>query len=54
MKDYKAILISMINDDLLDWELVGREMLERMPMSDVKNMILKISGKTKTAKRQSS
>lgn len=39
MKDYKAILISMINNDLLDWELVGREMLERMPMSDVKNMI---------------
>ena len=38
-KNYREILINMINNGMLDWELVGREMLERMSMDEVRDMI---------------
>lgn len=39
MKDYKTILVNMIENDMLDWELVGREMLARMSTDEVEEMI---------------
>lgn len=36
---FKDVIVNMINDGMLDWELVGREMLNRMKNSEVKNMI---------------
>lgn len=38
-KNFKDALVHMINNGLLDWELVGRELLARMPMSTVEYMI---------------
>lgn len=39
MKDYRVIVINMIEDGMLDWELVGREMLARMSMDEVEKMV---------------
>ena len=39
MKDYKTILVNMIKNGMLDWELVGWEMLARLSMDEVKDMI---------------
>jgi hypothetical protein len=38
-KNFKDALVNMINNDMLDWELVGREMLARMSMDEVESMI---------------
>jgi hypothetical protein len=38
-KDFKNILVNMIDSGMLDWELVGREMLNRMSMDEVEDMI---------------
>ena len=38
-KNFKDALVNMINNDMLDWELVGREMLARMSMDEVEDMI---------------
>lgn len=38
-KNFKDALVSMINDGLLDWELVGRELLARLSMDEVEDMI---------------
>ena len=38
-KNFKEAIENMINNDMLDWELVGRELLKRMPMDDVEDMI---------------
>jgi hypothetical protein len=38
-KNIKDALVNMINNDMLDWELVGREMLTRMSMDEVEDMI---------------
>ena len=38
-KNFKDALVNIINNDMLDWELVGREMLARMSMDDVEDMI---------------
>jgi hypothetical protein len=35
----KDAIVNMINNGMLDWELVGLEMLRRMKMNEVKNMI---------------
>jgi hypothetical protein len=35
----KDALVNMINNRMLDWQLVGREMLNRMKNREVKNMI---------------
>jgi hypothetical protein len=38
-KNFKDALVNMIDNGMLDWELVGREMLERMSMDEVEDMI---------------
>ena len=38
-KNFKDALVSMINDGMLDWETVGREMLARMSTDEVEDMI---------------
>lgn len=38
-KNFKDALVNMIKNDMLDWEIVGREMLARMSMNDVEDMI---------------
>lgn len=38
-KNFKDTLVNMIDDGLLDWEMVGREMLARMSMDEVEDMI---------------
>jgi hypothetical protein len=38
-KNFKDALVNMIDDGMLDWETVGREMLARMSMDDVEDMI---------------
>jgi hypothetical protein len=38
-KNFKDALVSMIDDGMLDWETVGREMLARMSMDEVEDMI---------------
>ena len=38
-KNFKDALVNMIDNDMLDWELVGREMLARMSMDEVEDMI---------------
>ena len=38
-KNFKDALVNMINNDMLDWELVGREMLARMSMDEIEGMI---------------
>lgn len=36
---FKDAIVNMINNGMLDWELVGLEMLNRMKINEVKNMI---------------
>lgn len=38
-KDFRAILVKMVENDLLDWELVGREALYRMSIDEIRDMI---------------
>jgi hypothetical protein len=47
-KNFKDALVSMINDGLLDWELVGREMLNRMSMDEVEDMIFECDWEDET------
>jgi hypothetical protein len=47
-KNFKDALVSMINNGLLDWELVGREMLNRMSMDEVEVMIFECDWEDET------
>ena len=47
-KNFKNALVNMIDNDMLDWELVGREMLARMSMDEVKDMIFECDWEDET------
>ena len=47
-KNFKNVLVNMIDNDMLDWELVGREMLARMSMDEVKDMIFECDWEDET------
>ena len=40
MKDYKEILLRMIRHGQLDWELVGRELLNIVSNREVKDLLI--------------